>query len=408
MRMTNLLTALIFLTSACVHASSPAFIVDRLPLNAAIQLAQEDVFGRQYVLPPELASDTRPVTLDLSLAGDQKTQREEYVRWLRQMNIAVETRNGVDHYRSFKPVAAPEKMVSWVYTPLHRSPSYLATVLSGTTGRSSQASSESTSGTSSGSLSGSVSSSSGSFLSGEGDSLVFRGTRSELARLKELVPLIDVPAQGVVVTGYIYEVQTGRSEGSGLALAAKLLSGRFGVSVGSSSSMGNYISFSSGTLNAMYELFSTDNRFKVVSAPQLRMDSGKEATFSVGEQVPVLGSVSYEDGKAVQSVTYRDSGVIFKVKPVITSSRISLNVNQQLSNFVKTDTGVNDSPTLLKREVDTSLTLKDGDIVLLGGLAENKDSQASTGLSFLPKSWSQKSDEKSRTDMVILLQVKKV
>ncbi|HAX3291881.1 TPA: type II and III secretion system, partial [Escherichia coli] len=396
---------------ACVHASSPAFIVDRLPLNAAIQLAQEDVFGRQYVLPPELASDTRPVTLDLSLADDQKTQREEYVRWLRQMNIAVETRNGVDHYRSFKPVAAPEKMVSWVYTPLHRSPSYLATVLSGTTGRSSQASSESTSGTSSvssGTLSGSVSSSSGSFLSGEGDSLVFRGTRSELARLKELVPLIDVPAQGVVVTGYIYEVQTGRSEGSGLALAAKLLSGRFGVSVGSSSSMGNYISFSSGTLNAMYELFSTDNRFKVVSAPQLRMDSGKEATFSVGEQVPVLGSVSYEDGKAVQSVTYRDSGVIFKVKPVITSSRISLNVNQQLSNFVKTDTGVNDSPTLLKREVDTSLTLKDGDIVLLGGLAENKDSQASTGLSFLPKSWSQKSDEKSRTDMVILLQVKKV
>ncbi|EFJ5716362.1 TPA: type II and III secretion system [Escherichia coli] len=397
-----------FWISGTAFAGSPAFIVDRLPLNAAIQLAQEDVFGRQYVLPPELASDTRPVTLDLSLAGDQKTQREEYVRWLRQMNIAVETRNGVDHYRSFKPVAAPEKMVSWVYTPLHRSPSYLATVLSGTTGRSSQASSESTSGTSSGSLSGSVSSSSGSFLSGEGDSLVFRGTRSELARLKELVPLVDVPAQGVVVTGYIYEVQTGRSEGSGLALAAKLLSGRFGVSVGSSSSMGNYISFSSGTLNAMYELFSTDNRFKVVSAPQLRMDSGKEATFSVGEQVPVLGSVSYEDGKAVQSVTYRDSGVIFKVKPVITSSRISLNVNQQLSNFVKTDTGVNDSPTLLKREVDTSLTLKDGDIVLLGGLAENKDSQASTGLSFLPKSWSQNSDEKSRTDMVILLQVKKV
>ena len=406
MRMINLLTALFFLTSACVYASSPAFFVERLPLNAAIQLAQEDIFRRQYALPPELASDTRPVTLDLSLTGDQKKQREEYVRWLRQLNISVETRNGVDHYRSFKPVAAPEKLVSWVYTPFNRSPAYLAAVLSGATGRSSQASSESASGSSSGSLSGSVSS--GSFLSGEGDSLVFRGTSSELVRLKELVPLVDVPAQGVVVTGYIYEVQTGSSEGSGLALAAKLLSGRFGVSMGTSSSMGNYISFSSGTLNAMYELFRTDNRFKVVSAPQLRMDSGKEATFSVGEQVPVLGSVSYEDGKAVQSVTYRDSGVIFKVKPVITSSRISLNVNQQLSNFVKTDTGVNDSPTLLKREVDTSLTLKDGDIVLLGGLAENKDSQASTGLSFLPKSWSQKSDEKSRTDMVILLQVKKV
>ncbi|ENA4188967.1 type II and III secretion system, partial [Escherichia coli] len=109
-------------------ASSPAFFVDRVPLNAAIQLAQEDIFRRQYALPPELASDTRPVTLDLSLTGDQKKQREEYVRWLRQLNISVETRNGVDHYRSFKPVAAPEKLVSWVYTPFNRSPAYLAAV----------------------------------------------------------------------------------------------------------------------------------------------------------------------------------------------------------------------------------------------------------------------------------------
>ncbi|TJN89976.1 type II and III secretion system, partial [Escherichia coli] len=47
-----------FWISGTAFAGSPAFIVDRLPLNAAIQLAQEDVFGRQYVLPPELASDT--------------------------------------------------------------------------------------------------------------------------------------------------------------------------------------------------------------------------------------------------------------------------------------------------------------------------------------------------------------
>ncbi|WP_072048653.1 hypothetical protein [Escherichia coli] len=55
MRLINLLTAFLFLTSACVHASSPAFFVDRIPLNAAIQLAQEDIFRRQYALPPELA-----------------------------------------------------------------------------------------------------------------------------------------------------------------------------------------------------------------------------------------------------------------------------------------------------------------------------------------------------------------
>ncbi|HAZ3780464.1 TPA: type II and III secretion system, partial [Escherichia coli] len=110
------------------------------------------------------------------------------------------------------------------------------------------------------------------------------------------------------------------TEGSGLALAAKLLSGRLGVNLGltTSPSMGNYVSFSTGSLDAILELFRTDSRFRVVSTPHLRVNSGQESTLSNGEQVPVLGSVSYQDGQAVQSVTYRDSGVIFRIKPVVT------------------------------------------------------------------------------------------
>nr|QVB91782.1 hypothetical protein JYM95_11410 [Salmonella enterica subsp. enterica serovar Give var. 15 str. CFSAN004343] len=35
-----------------------------------------------------------------------------------------------------------------------------------------------------------------------------------------------------------------------------------------------------------------------------------------------------------------------------------------------TETGVNNSPTLIKRDVTTEVSLADGDIILLGGLAE--------------------------------------
>ena len=51
---------------------------------------------------------------------------------------------------------------------------------------------------------------------------------------------------------------------------------------------------------------------------------------------------------------------------------VDLTVGQQLSNFVTTQTGVNNSPTLTKREVRTSLSVADGDIVIIGGLAENR------------------------------------
>ncbi|WP_249516509.1 type II secretion system protein GspD [Escherichia coli] len=381
-----------------VPVKTPAaaeFVADRLPLNAAIKLAQDEIFHRPYVLAADLATDTRPVTLNLTATGTLIQQRKDFLGLLTMMNVRVVTRGGVDYFSTFVPAPPVVPLVTWVYSPQHRDVPYLSSVLSGAFRTTAAASGSASAGE--------------TFLSSAGDSLVFRGTRADLARLKDLLPLVDVPARGVMVTGGIYEVQSGRSDGSGLALAAKLLSGRLGVNIGyTTGNAGNYISFRSGAFDAMLELFRTDNRFHVVSTPHLRVNSGQESVLSNGEQVPVLGSVSYHDGQAVQSVTYRDSGVIFRIKPVVTDENISLHVNQQLSNFVKTQTGVNDTPTLIKRELDTTLTLKDGDIVLLGGVSEHKITEAHTGLSFLPKSWGQNSGEETKTDLVVLLQVKKV
>lgn len=392
--------------SDTVTAAVP-FVADRLPLSRVISLAQEEVFGRRYVLPPELASDERPVTLNLSVSDSRKVQRQEYIRWLKQLNIAVDTRNGVDRYYTFRPSTPPVKMLTYVYTPVNQPVSYLASVLSGVINASSSSTSPSTGKSSSSPAQ--VSASGGtSFMSATGDNLVFRGTRDELTRLQSLLPLVDIPSQRVSVTGYIYEVQGSKSEGSGLALVAKMLSGKFGISIGSEMSLGNSFTFSTSSLSAIYELFRTDNRFTVVSSPNLMVSSGKNASFSSGQQVPVLGSVSYNDGTPVQSVTYRDSGVIFKLTPVVTGNRIHITVHQELSSFVKTDTGISDSPTLLKREIDSTLVLNDGDVVVLGGLADSNDSDTKTGFSLLPKWFSQRSSENSKTDMVILLQVKKM
>ncbi|EGR9213311.1 type II and III secretion system, partial [Escherichia coli] len=360
--------------------SAPAavpFVADRLPLSRVISLAQEEVFGRRYVLPPELASDERPVTLNLSVSDSRQVQRQEYIRWLKQLNIAVDTRNGVDRYYTFTPATPPVKMLTYVYTPVNQPVNYLASVLSGVINASSSSASSSTGKSSSSPAQ--VSSSGGtSFMSATGDNLVFRGTREELTRLQSLLPLVDIPSQRVSVTGYIYEVQGSKSEGSGLALVAKMLSGKFGISIGSEMSLGNSFTFSTSSLSAIYELFRTDNRFTVVSSPNLMVSSGKNASFSSGEQVPVLGSVSWNDGTPVQSVTYRDSGVIFRLTPVVTGNRIHITVHQELSSFVKTDTGISDSPTLLKREIDSSLVLNDGDVVVLGGLADSNDSDTKT------------------------------
>src|SRR5690606_22060474 len=116
-------------------------------------------------------------------------------------------------------------------------------------------------------------------------------------------------------------------------------------------------------------VLSNDSRFKVVSSPSIRMTSGVSGTFSVGQDVPVLGSVSYDgNGNAVQSVEYRSSGVIFKVLPNVYERKVVLDINQELSNFVRTETGVDGSPTLTKRELNTSVSVADNEVIVLGGL----------------------------------------
>lgn len=69
-----------------------------------------------------------------------------------------------------------------------------------------------------------------------------------------------------------------------------------------------------------------------------------------------------------------------------------------------TETGVNNSPTLIKRDVTTEVSLADGDIILLGGLAEQKDSKASSGWSF----FGSRTSESNKTDIMVMLQVRKV
>ncbi|HAM9617091.1 TPA: hypothetical protein IDZ19_005052, partial [Escherichia coli] len=203
-------------SSSSASDTAPAavpFVADRLPLSRVISLAQEAVFGRRYVLPPELASDERPVTLNLSVSDSRQVQRQEYIRWLKQLNIAVDTRNGVDRYYTFTPATPPVKMLTYVYTPVNQPVSYLASVLSGVINASSSSTSPSTGKSSSSPAQ--VSASGGtSFMSATGDNLVFRGTREELTRLQSLLPLVDIPSQRVSVTGYIYEVQGSKSEGS--------------------------------------------------------------------------------------------------------------------------------------------------------------------------------------------------
>ncbi|WP_409044731.1 type II secretion system protein GspD [Mannheimia haemolytica] len=308
---------------------------------------------------------------------------EQFIqRYFSNMNISVSEKKGVVYIGHIEPKQPKVIKRSFVYSPIHRDVDYLASFLKDGT--------------------------EGNQVFASGDKLVYYGTSEDIARVKSILKSIDTKSREVVVTGYVFEVQNIEKEGSGINLLAKLLSGKLGISVGYKQSYENFITVNAGNLDAMFELFRTDQRFRVVSSPTLRVKSGSRGNFSVGSDVPVLSNVTYQDGRPIQSIEYRSSGVIFDIQPTIKDKAIDLKI-QQLSNFIKTDTGVNNSPTLVKRDLVTDVTVKSGDVIVLGGLAENKISNGETSFSLLPKGWlSGKSNENTKTDIIVLLQVKEI
>lgn len=380
--------------------------MDNAPLPQVISLVWQNVFYRPFQLSPELAGDSRLVSFYMN---EKLDPRSFFISYLKRMNIGVTTsRDGVDYIYIIKPQAKKIPLSVFTYRPKYRSVSYLSSVLQGALSGGSFSNHIQTVDFVSKTKSNGDTGSGNSYGSSvDSDVLVYTGTSADISRIKSILPKVDLPQEQVSVSGFILEVQDNNRNSSGLQIIADLFKSRLGISVGARLDGGNSLTVNIGGLSAFYSLIKEDSRFQVLSNLSLTVLSGRDSHFSVGEDVPVLGAVSYDNNQSVQSVEYRNSGAIFVVRPYIYQDVITLDIEQQLSNFVNTTTGVNSSPTLIKREIKTNVVARDGDVIILGGLASSKVSKVKSGFSFFP-GFTGSSDGTEKTDIIVVLQVKKV
>ena len=84
----------------------------------------------------------------------------------------------------------------------------------------------------------------------------------------------------------------------------------------------------------------------------------------------------------VQEVSYRKTGVQLEIKPLVQANGlVDLAISQQLSEArPSADTSLAGSPTILNRQISTSLTLRDGGSLLMGGLISGNQGAGTTGV----------------------------
>lgn len=240
------------------------------------------------------------------------------------------------------------------------------------------------------------------------DVLVARIEPERARALRSLIDQLDIEQNEVVIRAVAYEVQKGHKEGSALDLVWGLLKSKIGIDLkGKLAGADSTVSIKIGGIDAVLGALDSDTRFKSLSRPAVRVKSGSMARFSVGSDVPVLGAVVTQNngGSAVQSVEYRSSGVLLDVTPQVRQGRVDVKLKQEYSTFVQTITGVQNSPTLNKRSAETELSIEPGEVVFIGGLEaeENTDSsQAFYGLPF------GKSKERKQNETVLMLEVQRI
>lgn len=174
---------------------------------------------------------------------------------------------------------------------------------------------------------------------------------------------------------------------------------------------------SGGDVRLVLNALATSNRATILSSPRVVARNGEVARIQVGQEVPIITSqqstlngTTGDSTGVLQTIQYRNTGVILSIKPSIFSGdRIDLDVKQEVSAAVETSTGVNNSPTFLTRNIDTKLTLEHGSTVMLGGLISDDRTTGDRGVPWLMKIpilgqlFRVDTDNAARTELIVLI-----
>lgn len=235
------------------------------------------------------------------------------------------------------------------------------------------------------------------------DYLIYRASDKINNDINKFLLYADTKNVTLQIIGGSYEFTDTQNKGSAINAIGELLKTKLKIDF-TTTLTGVSSSFTLPLLglNAVLKIIDSDSRFQSISKPSLIIDSGETATFNAGSDVPVLAGTTATNTAVQQNIQYRSSGTLLTVKPVALQDVIHMDVKQEYSNFIQNRTSNIETPILNKRLIETKVTLKDGDVLVLAGLTENRSSNNKSGLGFATLS---KSSDSTKAETVLLLQV---
>ncbi len=260
------------------------------------------------------------------------------------------------------------------------------------------------------------------------NSLLIQATTQEYEQILKLLKDLDVPPRQVLIEAKIYEVSLTGAFSSGVSAYLQRLGATPPAPFSSTrqlqgSSVAGGVKLTAGLLvGQSRELLGVltaaeDNRkAKVVSAPSVIATDSIPASINVGQEVPVLTSQALtgvqQGGSSLfaNTIQSRPSGVTLNIIARVNPSGIvTLMLNQEVSSPIPPSASGIQSPSFTTRNVQTQVTVQDGDTIAIGGIIQETDTYSTSGVPVLHRipilgmAFGAKSISKERTELVVFL-----
>jgi len=252
-------------------------------------------------------------------------------------------------------------------------------------------------------------------------SLVFYGTSAEAAAARDLVRLLDVPARQVSLEARVVAIQKDaakklglewewsrlpqypkytttyesvrqsvpKADGSYTTAAEDVPKTTVERSWKDGESVPGIFRFGRGPEGHPFEMYYaatlqamiTDGKASVLARPNITTLQGHEAVINIGGEVPVP-TVATTNATTTTSITYRQAGIILRYTPrVHEDGRITADVHTEVSSPLYVDELK--AYRFQKRSADTTVRLKDGETMVIGGLIGSEESRSLSKVPFL-------------------------
>lgn len=252
--------------------------------------------------------------------------------------------------------------------------------------------------------------------------LIFTGSASDYNRLRPLLQQLDTAASEVLIQVTIAEITLTDETRLGLeffvdSIGDENFDAQLESNTGGLGGNGLNVGVFTGNVEIALNALASNNQVNVLSKPKLIARSGGAAQIQVGTDVPVITAqraAPSQDGDGLtdilQQVEYRKTGVLLSIEPIVFSrNRVDLTVSQEVSTALPTTNSNISSPTISNRTLDTQLSIRDGETIVLGGLIQTDLTEGETGIPLLKdlpvagNLFRNKSVSQTRTELLVLI-----